>query len=121
MKDSKLSKAPALNLKKHYQNKSHKSKNNPDLKKKKQSILFDVQQKAPLSHYDTEAGTIVFEQGMAVLPDDTRADDAVAELQEKHGLHPDHFSHVSGREGVNTSRTHRYFQGSLPEMPWKKE
>mgnify|MGYP001586779533 CR=1 FL=1 len=106
---------------KPWRNKSHKSKFNKDFDVPRHAWITDIQNSGT-HEIKTESGTIRFEQGIATLPDDSRVNDIHAELQEKHSLHPEHrqFVKIPHKERINTSRTHRYFQGALPPMPWHK-
>ena len=110
-----------IRIPKPWRNRSHRDPNNPDIKKKRQAVLVDVQSKTARNIVRTTSGDVLFEHGMAVLPDDTRAEDIHAELMQTKALHPGHYALTRHRESVNTDRTHRFFLGSMPEMPWKRE
>ena len=102
-----------INLKKLWVNKSYKRGDNPDINRDpKHHMIMDVQREMT-GPIETESGTIMFDQGLATLPADSRAEDVYAELQEKHAIHPQHFALLKNRERYNDSQTHRYFQGSL--------
>ena len=79
-----------------------------------------MQYEKPTEAIQTEAGLIVFQQGMAVLPNDTRPDDVRAELAERHGLHPGHFVLHKGQRNKFRDGIHHYQFGEWPEMPWKR-
>ena len=114
-----------INLKKPWINKSYKRSDNPDINRDpKHHMIMDVQREMT-GVVETESGNLVFDQGIATLPADSRAEDIYAELQEKHAIHPQHFALLKDRERHNDSRTHRYFQGGLPgrgrgSRKWKK-
>ena len=59
----------------------------------------------------TESGTLKFENGVAVLPNDTRAKDVYDELKAKHARHPNQFMLSEKRGTVNVDETHRYSFG----------
>lgn len=107
-----------IKIPKKFKNKSHKSPHNKVLDKKHQSVIMDIEAKGH-KEVATEAGTIVFEQGIAVLDDDSRANEIQAELKEKHQVHPDQYVYVPHREGMKRDRIHNYTFGQWPEMPWK--
>lgn len=107
-----------IHLPKPFRNQSAKSRYNQTLQQKKQSLVFDLD--APDGKtVKTEAGTVMFEGGMAVLPDDGRADEIHGELA-AHARHSDQIAIVKHRERQNMDRTHRYFFGRWPQMPWKR-
>ena len=84
------------------------------------AVIQNMQSAKPTEVMQTEAGTIVFQNGMAVLPNDSRPDDVRAELSEKHGLHPGHFVLHKGQRNKNRDGIHNYVFGCWPEMPWKR-
>jgi len=59
----------------------------------------------------TESGTLKFENGVAVLPDDTRAKDVYDELNAKHARHPNQYMLSEKRGTVNVDSIHRYAFG----------
>ena len=63
-----------------------------------------------------------FEGGVAVLPDDTRAEDIAGELQAEHGIHPAHnqFGVVRHRESLKRDGIHHYKFGQWPGAPWHR-
>ncbi len=101
-----------------YKNQTYKSKYNKDLDAKKQSVIVNIEQKEKVQTVKTAAGDIVFDQGIAVLPDDTRADDVYGELKQ-HEQHPDQFALIKHREGFKRDPIHNYTFGQWPEAPWK--
>jgi phosphoribosyl-ATP pyrophosphohydrolase len=109
-----------IKIPKPFKNKTYKSRHNKVLDKKKQSVIMDIEAKGH-KEVKTEAGNVVFDQGIAVLEDDSRADEIHAELQEKHQIHPDQYSYVRHREGMKRSEIHNYTFGQWPQMPWKKD
>jgi hypothetical protein len=109
---------PAIHLKKPFRSGSHKSHLNPLIKQKKQALVFDLD--APDGKtLETKAGTVRFEQGMAVVPDDGRAEDIFGEMQQQQ-KHRDQMALVRHREGMYRDKVHKHFFGSWPEMPWKR-
>lgn len=111
---------PNIHIPKPFRTGSSRNPNNPIIKKAKRQTLFsDVNRKTPKEWVKTSAGTVLLERGQAVLPDDSRGDEMAAELKSK-ALDPRGTAVVRHREGVNMDRTHRYFFGQMPEMPWKR-
>lgn len=107
-----------IHLPKPFRSKSHRNPNNPVLKQKRQALVFDLD--APDGKtVNTKAGTVTFESGMAVVPDDGRAEDIHGELAQG-AKHQDQMALVRHRERASMERTHRYFFGNWPEAPWKK-
>ena len=101
-----------------YKNSTYKSRHNKELDAKKQSVIVNIEQKNKIETVRTQAGDIVFDQGIAVLPDDTRADDVYHELKQ-HESHPDQFALIQHREGFRRDSLHP-MRIVVPEMPWKK-
>lgn len=106
-----------------YKNESYADKNNPNFKGKKHNLVIDAQG-ASNREVQTESGTLRFENGVAVLPPDTRAEDIVAEMNEgsdlvgdNQALHPNQFALIKGRENINMDSVHRYHFGSQPGLP----
>ena len=107
---------PNVNFKRDYRNESYKTSGNPNFRKKKHSLIIDSQG-ASEGAIKTESGTLNFESGIAMLPDDSRAEDMHAEITAKYANHPGHFALVQDKPTANVDRTHRYFFGSWPDMP----
>ena len=98
-----------------YTNHSYKRSDHPSFQDKKHSLLIDTQG-ASNKEIKTESGTLRFEDGVAVLPDDTRAKDIYDELQhspdpEVRALHPNQYSLVEDKPTVNVDSMHRYHFG----------
>ena len=108
-----------IKIPKPFRNKTHKSQHNKVLDKKRQAVIMDIESKGGVKEVQTEAGTLVFDHGMAVLENDGRADEMQAELKEKHQLHPDQYVYVPHREGQKRDAIHNYTFGQWPKMPWK--
>ena len=103
--------------KKNYKNPSYRSGANPLWGKKKHSLIVDAQG-ASNREIRTESGTLRFENGVAALPDDSRAKDIYDEIQRTEARHPNQYALVQDKQTVNTDEIHRYYFGSLPAMPW---
>jgi hypothetical protein len=112
---------PGIILKKPYRNRSHKDRANPDIvKAKKQTIVVDALDKSARREVQTEAGTVLFEDGMAVLPADGRGDEVMAELKAK-SRDPNAVGGLKNRESMMTHRGHeasQSFFGNHPGVPW---
>jgi len=108
-----------LKDKKGYVNPSYQRSDHPSFQDKKHSLIIDAQG-ASNRTIKTESGTLRFENGVAVLPDDTRAKDVYDELQKTESLHPDQYALIEKKETVNVDKIHRYHFGSHPAMPWAK-
>ena len=88
----------------------------------KQRILINAQGNFGTRKVETQAGTVVFQDNVAALPNDGRGQEMADEIVQTHGKHPDHFAVIPNREGPGArDRVHNYFWGSWPQMPWKKE
>lgn len=106
-----------IRIPKPWRSSSHRSQANPELKNKKQTLLVDIQGRKSREVMKTSAGEVLFENGLAVLPNDGRGDEIAAELNEQ-SIIPDRFGVHKHRPSVNTNTIHRYFFGSHPAMPW---
>lgn len=100
---------------KDYKNPSYKRPDHPSFKDKKHTLLIDSQG-ASNKEIKTESGTLRFEDGVAVLPDDTRAKDIYDELQQSkdpnvRALHPNQYALVENKPTVNPDPIHRYTFG----------
>jgi len=104
---------------KRWKNSTYKSQQNKELDAKKQNVIVNIEQESRIETVRTTSGDIVFDQGIAVLPNDTRADDVVAELRQTQ-KHPQQYALIKDREGFKRDPIHRYHFGQMPEMPWKK-
>jgi hypothetical protein len=95
---------------KEYTNPSYKRSDHPSFKEKKHTLLIDTQG-ASNKDIHTESGTLRFEDGVAVLPDDTRAKDIYDEMLATQATHPDQYTLVEDKPTVNVDKTHRYTFG----------
>jgi len=102
---------PTPNKGKQWVNESHRNPHAKVLKDKKQTIIHDCDAGEGIHVEHTEAGTIVFDQGMAVLPNDSRASDILGELKTRKGNHRDRYAHVPNREGRKHDSIHNYTFG----------
>ena len=102
-------------------NESHRNPNASVLKDKKQAILCDLDAGDGMHTEYTEAGMVVFDQGTAVLPDDSRADDIVSELQSRRGNHRDRYAYTRGRNGRKRDDLHNYTFAyhNIPNERWE--
>lgn len=101
---------------------SVKARGNKTVQAPKSIILSDVNDKSPHRVVDTSAGQVVFEQGMAQLPDDARGRDIVDEYRDRIALDPRNgLAVATGRPTRWRDPVHNYFFGSMPEMPWKRD
>lgn len=107
-----------FNIKKPWRNQNHRSPFNRELNKSRQAILQDLVHGEGIHVEHTKAGTVVFDNGMAVLPNDSRADEIHAELRTRE-RHPDHYALVKNREGRKRDALHRY-RITNPGLPWNK-
>lgn len=89
------------------------------LKQKKQALIHDCDAGDGVHVEYTEAGTVVFDHGTAVLPDDTRADDIMAELKSRKTNHRDRYAYIRHRESMRRDPIHNYTFGTI-ELPWAK-
>lgn len=101
-------------------NESHRDPNADMFKAKTQSVICDLDAGDGIHTEYTEAGMVTFDQGMAVLPDDSRGGDILAELKSRKGNHRDRYSHVQHREGHRRDSIHNYtFSFSqIPDNRW---
>lgn len=91
---------------KEYKNKSYADPSHPSFKEKKHSLIIDAQG-ASNKEIQTESGTLRFDNGVAVLPDDTRAKDIHDELLATEALHPNQYALVENKPTVNADPIHR--------------
>ena len=91
---------------KNYTNPSYRRPDHPSFQEKRHSMIVDAQG-ASNKVIETESGKLKFENGVAVLPDDSRAKDVYDELKAKHARHPNQFSLTQKRLTVNPDNTHR--------------
>ena len=103
-------------LAKKYVNPSYRRSDHPSFQDKKHTLLIDSQGASNKS-IKTESGTLRFENGVAVLPDDSRAKDIHDEMRAKHSLHPNQYTLLEDKPTVNTSEIHR-MRITSPGMPW---
>ena len=103
-------------LAKNYTNPSYRRPDHPSFQKKRHAMIVDAQG-ASNKEIKTESGTLKFEHGVAVLPDDTRAKDVYDELNAKHAHHPNQFMLSEKRGTVNVNEIHR-MRITSPGMPW---
>ena len=99
-----------LGNKKDYRNPSYRRPDHPSFGEKRHSMIVDAQG-ASNREIKTESGTLKFENGVAVLPNDTRAKDVYDELLAKHARHPKQFMLSEKRGTVNVSDLHRFSFG----------
>lgn len=104
---------------KNYVNPSYQKSDHPSFRDKKHTLLIDAQGASNKS-IKTESGTLRFENGVAVLPDDSRAKDIYDEIQKTQARHPQQYALVQDKPTVNVDETHRYTFGSHPAMPWAR-
>src|SRR3990167_5059554 len=97
-------------LAKGYKNPSYLRPDHPSFQEKRHSMIVDAQG-ASNKEIKTESGTLKFENGVAVLPNDTRAKDVYDELNARHARHPNQFMLSEKRGTVNVDETHRYSFG----------
>jgi hypothetical protein len=95
---------------KEYVNPSYRNAGHPSFKEKKHTLVID-NQGASNKDIQTESGTLRFENGVAVLPDDSRAKDMYDEMMATKALHPDHYTIVEDKPTVNIDQIHRYHFG----------
>jgi len=62
---------------------------------------------------------ITFDQGVAVLPDDSRANEMVAELKSRKGNHRDRYAYTPHREGMRRNPIHKNTFATIP-LPFNK-
>lgn len=95
---------------KDYVNPSYRRSDHPSFQDKKHTLLIDNQGASNRS-IPTESGTLKFENGVAVLPDDTRAKDIYDEIKATEAAHPNQYTLVEDKPTVNTDLDHRYTFG----------
>lgn len=93
-----------------YVNPSYKRSDHPSFQEKRHSLVIDSQG-ASNREVQTEVGTLKFEDGVAVLPDDTRARDIIDEMNETEAMHPDQYALVEKKPTVNVDPIHRMHVG----------
>lgn len=89
-----------------YTNPSYKRSDHPSFQEKKHALIIDSQG-ASNKEIRTESGTLRFEDGVAVLPDDSRAKDIYDEIKATKALHPQQYSLVEKKPTVNVDKIHR--------------
>lgn len=102
---------------KKYTNPSYRRSDHPSFEEKKHTLIIDSQGASNKS-IETESGTLRFENGMAVLPDDERGRDMYDEVTKTHALHPNQYALVEDKPTVHVDPIHNYTFGSHPPMPW---
>ena len=117
--------APATEMPKKtrtWANESHRDPNAKMFKAKTQSVICDMDAGDGMHTEYTEAGTITFDQGVAVLPDDSRGEEMVAELKSRRGNHRDRYAYTPNREGMRRDPVHNYTFGfgSISKERWEK-
>ena len=83
-----------------YKNPSYRRSDHPSFRDKRHTLLIDSQG-ASNREIKTESGTLRFENGVAVLPHDSRARDIYDEIQVTEALHPNQYSLVENKPTVN--------------------
>ena len=96
--------------KEDYVNPSYRKSDHPSFQDKKHTLLID-NQGASNRDIRTESGTLRFENGVAVLPDDERARDIYDEITATEALHPNQYTLVEDKPTVNIDLDHRYTFG----------
>ena len=104
-----------LNDKKDYVNPSYRRSDHPSFQQKRHTMVVDSQG-ASNRDVKTESGTLRFENGVAVLPDDSRARDIVQEMNATEANHPNQYALLEKRGTVNVDTVHRYHFGSMPPI-----
>jgi len=103
-------------------NGSHRNPNNPQITKaKRQTLVMDALDKKRRRVVETEAGEVLFENGLAVLADDTSGRDVADELRAR-SFDPNAVTCLQHRESALPHRGYessQSFFGGWPEMPWK--
>ena len=115
-------KAPQIELPKKtrsWANESHRDPHAKMFQDKTQSVICDLDAGDGIHTEYTEAGMVVFDQGTAVLPDDSRANEIVAELKSRKGNHRDRYAYTPHREGHKRSGLHPMRIVGIA-MPWHK-
>jgi len=92
-------------------NESYRNPNSNILNQKKQTIIHDCDAGDGIHVEYTEAGTVVFDHGTAVLPNDMRAQDIAAELKSRKTNHRDRYAVVRDRESMKQDDIHHYTFG----------
>lgn len=98
-----------------YTNPSYRRSDHPSFQQKRHTMVVDVQG-ASNRTVQTESGTLRFENGVAVLPDDSRARDIVQEMNATEASHPNQYALLEKRGTVNVDTVHRYHFGSMPQI-----
>ena len=109
-----------LNDRKNYVNPSYRRSDHPSFKEKRHTMVVDSQG-ASNRDVQTESGTLRFENGVAVLPDDSRARDIVQEMNATEARHPNQYALLEDRPTVNADETHRYHFGWSRRYEWAHE
>ena len=106
---------------KGYTNPSYQKSDHPSFQDKKHTLLIDAQGASNKS-IKTESGTLRFENGVAVLANDSRGRDIVDELNATKARHPQQYALVENKPTVNVDWTHRMRVGWTRsyEEAWKK-
>ena len=105
-----------LSDKKSYVNPSYRRSDHPSFQQRKHSLVIDSQG-ASNRDVKTESGTLRFENGVAVLPDDSRAKDIVQEMNVTKARHPNQYALIEDKPTVNTDSIHR-MRITVPALPW---
>ena len=107
-----------LNDKKNYVNPSYRRSDHPSFKEKRHTMVVDSQG-ASNRDVQTESGTLRFENGVAVLPDDGRARDIVQEMNATgKANHPNQYALLEKRPTVNVDIGTHPMRVTSPGMPW---
>ena len=109
-----------LNKAKDYVNPSYTRSDHPSFQEKRHSLVIDAQG-ASNKTVQTESGAVRFENGVAVLPDDSRAKDIVQEInQSGKALHPNQYSLIEKKPTVNVDQRTHPMRIVNPGMPWNR-
>jgi len=95
---------------KEYVNPSYRKSDHPSFRDKKHTLLID-NQGASNRKIQTESGTLKFENGVAVLPDDTRAKDIYDEIVQEEAMHPNQYTIIEDKPTVSVDQIHNYTFG----------
>ena len=87
----------------------------------KSIVLSDVNADKVTGTVHLNSGDVEMYHGFAHLPNDARGNDIVDEYLATKALDPQGVMVTKDRPTRWRDPVHRYFFGSMPEMPWKRE